>query len=295
MQRLPAVLAVLALALAPWGAASAVGPKTYKVAGDYEVETVTGIDYYDGKDADSVRHKLDLYLPKGQKDFPVLIFVHGGTWKSGNKDLYGGLGKLYAKNGIGTVIINYRLSPKVKHPAHIQDVARAFAWTHRNIAKHGGDPKNIFVCGHSAGGHLVSLLSTNPTYLKAEGLAVGDIKGTIPISGVFVIIPNLMFKEIFTEDKDVVKSASPIEHVTGNHPPCLMLYADKDLITLDTMAEKMCTKLKECKCEAATLKIADRTHISIITNMVRIEDPSNQAILEFLSRHGGLKLREVMK
>ena len=63
--------------------------------------------------------KLDLYLPKGHKDFPVLIFVHGGTWKSGSKDLYGGLGKLYARNGIGTVIINYRLSPKVKHPAHI--------------------------------------------------------------------------------------------------------------------------------------------------------------------------------
>jgi acetyl esterase/lipase len=293
MQRLLAVLAVLTFAPSGW--ASATDPKTYKIAGDYEVDTVQGIAYYDGNDADPVRHKLDLYLPRGQKDFPVLIFVHGGTWKSGNKDLYAPLGKLYAKNGIGTVIINYRLSPKVKHPAHIQDVARAFAWTHKNIAKHGGNPKNIFVCGHSAGGHLVSLLSTNETYLKAEGLALSDIKGTIPLSGVFVLIPNLMFKDIFTEDKEVVKSASPIDHVKGNHPPCLMLYADKDFLTLDTMAEQMCTKLKECKCEASTLKIADRTHISIITSMVRIEDPANQAILEFLAKHGGVKLKEVMK
>jgi acetyl esterase/lipase len=293
MQRLLAVLAVLTLAPSGW--ASATGPKTYKIAGDYEVDTIQGIAYYDGNDADPVRHKLDLYLPRGQKDFPVLIFVHGGTWKSGNKDLYAPLGRLYARNGIGIVIINYRLSPKVKHPAHIQDVARAFAWTHKNIAKHGGDPKNIFVCGHSAGGHLVSLLSTNETYLKAEGLAIADIKGTIPLSGVFVLIPNAMFKDIFTDDKEVVKSASPIDHVKGNHPPCLLLYADKDFLTLDTMAEQMCKKLKECKCEASTLKIADRTHISIITSMVRIEDPANQAILEFLAKYGGVKLKEVMK
>jgi arylformamidase len=283
------------LAFVPLGWAQSGEKKTYKIAGNYEVETIKDVAYNDAKDADPVRHKLDLYLPKGQKDFPVLIFVHGGYWKFGNKDLYEPIGKLYAKNGIGTVIINYRLSPKVKHPAHIQDVARAFAWTHKNIGKHGGDPKTIFVCGHSAGGHLVSLLSTNETYLKAEGLAISDIKGTIPLSGVYVIIPNLAFKEIFTSDKEVVQTASPIEHVKGNHPPCLMLYAETEFQTLDKMAELMCKKLKECKCEADTLKIMDRTHISIISSMVNIEDPANQAILAFLARHGGVKLKEVMK
>src|SRR5438093_1573887 len=84
---------------------------------------------------------------------------------------------------------------------NVEDVARAFAWTHKNIAKHGGDPANIFVCGHSAGGHLVSLLSTNPTYLRAHDLKISDIKGTIPLSGVFVLLPNQVFKDIFTMDK----------------------------------------------------------------------------------------------
>jgi acetyl esterase/lipase len=272
----------------------AVAPQ-HKNAGDFEVEVVKDIAYYDGKDADPIRHKLDVYVPKGQKNFPVMMFVHGGTWKSGNKNLYEPLGKLYAKNGVGVVIINYRLSPKVQHPAHIQDVARAFAWTHKNIAKHGGDPDNFFVCGHSAGGHLVALLSTNETYLKAEGLAISNIKGTIPLSGVFVITPSALFKDIFTEDKDTVKTASPIEHVTGKHPPCLCLYADKDYLTLDAQAEQMCKKLKECKCEAATLQIKDRTHITIITSMVSEADPANQAILEFLAKHGGLKLKDAKK
>src|SRR5262245_18121268 len=135
--------------------------------GKYEVQVVSNLAYYDGKDADEVRHKLDLYMPKGKKDFPVLIFVHGGAWSMGTKDLYGPLGKVFAKNGIGTVVINYRLSPKVQHPAHVQDVARAFAWTHKNIAKHGGNPDQIFISGHSAGGHLVALLATDESHLKA--------------------------------------------------------------------------------------------------------------------------------
>jgi acetyl esterase/lipase len=267
----------------------------HKNAGNFEVETVKDVAYFDGADADAKRHRLDIYLPKGQKNFPILIFVHGGTWKSGSKELYEPLGKLYAKNGIGTVIINYRLSPAVQHPAHIEDVARAFAWVHKNIAKYGGDPNNLFVCGHSAGGHLISLLSTNETYLKGQGLALGNIKGTIALSGVFVLVPTPKFKDIFTEDKEIVKSASPIEHVTGKHPPCLMLYADKDFLTLDAMAEQMCKKLKEAKCDATALKLADRDHYTIIRSMVNESDPANQAIFEFLAKHGGIKLKDAAK
>jgi acetyl esterase/lipase len=258
----------------------------------FEVEVIKGIAYREGPGADPIRNQLDLYLPQGQKNFPVLLFVHGGTWKSGSKDLYSELGKLYAKNGVGTVIINYRLSPKAQHPAHIQDVARAFAWIHDSIAKYGGDPDNVFVSGHSAGGHLVSLLSTNETYLKAENLTLANIKGTIALSGVYLLIPNAAFKSIFTEDKEVVKSASPIEHVKGNHPPFLLIYADKDLPTLNLQAEQICSKLTGCQCEARTVKIADRTHISIITNMINEADPVNQEIFRFFAKYGGLKPKD---
>src|SRR5262249_4788227 len=81
----------------------AKGPLT---GGNHAVTEVRNVAYYDGDGADRVRHKLDLYLPKGRKDFPVLFFVHGGAWRSGSKDLYGPLGRLFARNGVGTVIIN---------------------------------------------------------------------------------------------------------------------------------------------------------------------------------------------
>src|SRR5438067_2294542 len=124
-----------------------------KCGGPFDVEVDKDIAYHEGDDP---KQKLDLYLPKGQKDFPVLFFVHGGSWRSGDRGLYGKVASIFARNGVGMVVPSYRLSPKVKHPAHVEDVARAFAWTCKNIGSHGGRADQIFLCGHSAGGHLVS-------------------------------------------------------------------------------------------------------------------------------------------
>src|SRR4051794_32422414 len=98
-------LAALALGLLVQGSACAGGVKAAPLVsgGPFEVEKVARVAYHDGPDADAVRHLLDYYYPKGQKDYPVLFFVHGGAWRSGSKDLYEGLGKLFAKNGIGVV------------------------------------------------------------------------------------------------------------------------------------------------------------------------------------------------
>src|SRR5437762_5133670 len=139
----------------------------------FDVQVVRNIAYHDAPDFDDVRHRLDLYLPKGQKNFPVLFMVHGGAWIHGDKNhlgMYNMLGRTFARHGIGMASPNYRLSPQVQHPEHVRDVARAFAWVHKNIAKHGGLPGEIFVAGHSAGGHLVALLSTDETYLKEHGV-----------------------------------------------------------------------------------------------------------------------------
>jgi acetyl esterase/lipase len=155
-----------------------------------EVNKLRDISYHDAKDADAVRHSLDLYVPKGKKDFPVVVFVHGGAWMIGDNrccGLYPTVADFLASQGIGVVMPNYRLSPQVKHPEHIKDIARAFAWTKKHIGEHGGDAKQLFLLGHSAGGHLVALLATDDQYLKAEGCKAVDIKGVIGVSGVYRI------------------------------------------------------------------------------------------------------------
>jgi acetyl esterase/lipase len=155
-----------------------------------EVGQVHGVSYYSGPDRDPFRHSLDLFLPRGRKNYPVVMLVHGGAWLFGDNrccGLYSSVGEFLASRGFGAVLPNYRLSPGVKHPEHIKDVARAFAWTHAHIAAYGGRPDQIFLVGHSAGGHLVSLLATDEKYLAAEGLGTEDIKGVISVSGVYRI------------------------------------------------------------------------------------------------------------
>lgn len=157
------------------------------------VERIRGISYYDGPQANPGKHKLDLFLPRGKTDCPVVILVHGGAWIMGDNrccGLYSSVGEFLASQGIAAVVPNYRLSPTVKHPEHIKDVARAFAWTRKHIGEHGGRADEIFLIGHSAGGHLVALLATDERYLQAEGCRAGDIKGVIGLAGVYNIPPG---------------------------------------------------------------------------------------------------------
>jgi acetyl esterase/lipase len=280
-----------------------------------DVQIIRDVVYrpsYEGEDGNQDKNKLDLYIPRGKKAYPVIFFVHGGAWLHGNKNqfgMYSVLALAWARHGIGTVSINYRLSPGVKHPEHIKDVARAFAWTHKNIARYGGRPDQIFVCGHSAGGHLVALLATDERYLQAEGLSLKDIRGAMPISGVYRIhdlqinagitrSPEAgagnaaksrrrgpLFSSVFGSDREARRDASPLVHVKPGLPPFLVLYADHDLPQLPEMGRDFCAALKGQNCEVQTLEIKQRTHISILLNLAQEGDPAGQAILEFIAQH----------
>lgn len=244
------------------------------------------IAYRTDADADKVKHTLDVYTPKGQTDFPTVLFVHGGSWKSGNKNLYAALGQSLANDGIGCVICNYRLSPAVRHPAHVEDVARAFAWTAENIGKYGGTKDKLFVCGHSAGGHLVSLLATDPQYLKAVKHAPDEIKGVIALSGVYQIVSNeKVFEGPFGTDEKVCKLASPLTHAAGKHPPFLIAYADNDFPQLDKMADNMTAALKKAACPVELIKCKDRNHITIIVQFVNNTDPLNKSVRDFVKKN----------
>jgi acetyl esterase/lipase len=302
-----------------WFAVSAVAaepakPLEHEPSAITDVQIIRDVVYrplYEGEDGSQDKNKLDLYIPRGKKDFPVIFFVHGGAWSHGNKNQFGMyrvLALSWARHGIGTVSTNYRLSPAVKHPEHIKDVARAFAWTHKNIARYGGNPDQIFVCGHSAGGHLVALLATDERYLKAEGLSLNDIRGAIPISGVYRIHdlqlnagisrpgakeanaaarrrPVRLFSSVFGSDREARRDASPLVHVKPGLPPFLILYADHDMPQLPEMAREFAAALKAQKCDVRILEIKPRTHISILYNLAREGDPAGQAILDFIAQH----------
>jgi acetyl esterase/lipase len=144
---------------------------------------------------DNQRQILDVFAARDAKRAPVIILVHGGTWMFGEKNFRGRYRagcQALAHQGLVMVAINYRLSPAVKHPEHVKDVARAFSWVREHIADHGGDRDRIILFGHSAGGHLVSLLATADCFWedKTLGLTAEDrraLRGVIAVSGVYRI------------------------------------------------------------------------------------------------------------
>jgi acetyl esterase/lipase len=258
-----------------------------KKAGKYDVEVVKGVAYNASKDADDVRHKLDLYLPRGAKNYPVLVFIHGGAWRGGSKNSYAKHGNTAASHGIGFVAINYRLSPKVSHPEHIKDVARAFAWVYGDLGKRGANLEQVYVCGHSAGGHLCALLATDASYLKEHKLSATNIQGVIPISGAFNVNIERM-KNVFGEE-DSRKKASPLTHVKKELPPFLLLYADKEIARLDKQAEEFAAALKKAGARVDVKMIKDRNHGSIIRNASAPDDEVARAIFNFIRDNGGFK------
>jgi acetyl esterase/lipase len=259
----------------------------------FPVKLVRDISYYDGPGADPVNHKLDLFLPKDDKDFPVVFFVHGGAWQRGSKNflgVYEALGTFLARHGIGAVVINYRLSPGVKHPEHIRDVARAFAWTHKNIASYGGRTDRLFVCGHSSGGHLVSLLATAPEWLKTEGLTSDAIRGVISISGVYDLaeMPPWLLAKTFGGGGEVLADASPTRQVRTGLPPFLLLYADHDLPGCDGKpAEAFAKALRDKGTKTEIHEITNANHYTIFLTAVIPGDAVCEDILNFIANHAG--------
>ena len=256
------------------------------------VEEVRGIKYYDGEGFDNRKHRLDLFLPKGRKKFPVIVWIHGGAWRQGDKSLYRGLGRRFAREGIGFVPISYRLAPRFKYPAQIQDCARAFAWVHKHVAEHRGDPNRLFVMGHSAGGHLSALLALHPKFLKDLEVPGGAIKGAIPMSGVYTI-PALpaetqgflsIFPEAFGSDRDVCRDASPTTHVANASAPMLVLTE-----TDDNLRVRPSMRLLKAAVGRAGVKdvefvdAEERNHISIMMRMGGSgDDPVRDRIVKFV-------------
>ena len=156
------------------------------------VQTAADIPYVDADDGND-KHKMDIYAPQGAQGAPVVVFVHGGFWRAGDRHvyssivgLYGNVGTAMADNDVVTVIPSYRLFPEVQNVDEmLDDVATVVAWTRDHIAVHGGDPNKIILVGHSAGGHLVSLLASMPDALQKRGVDASVIKGVVALSGVY--------------------------------------------------------------------------------------------------------------
>jgi len=238
---------------------------------------------------------LDIYEPQGNGPHPVLVFIHGGAWRIGDKKYDGKKGAYFAENGFVYITINYRLSPEVIHPVHIQDVARAVAWVYRNIDGYGGDPDRLFVMGHSAGAHLSALVALDQRRLEAEGLEPDIISGVILLDGAGYNIPLLLsgagwlyqklYTPAFTGDPEVRRDASPALHVEDNEspPPFLIIYAG-DREEAEMQAKLLAERLAEVGGDVTLFHAPEKTHGTINRELGSKGDGVTAAVRDFLER-----------
>lgn len=258
-----------------------------------DVQEKQDLRYYEGSGSHSKKHLLNLYLPVDRKDPPIVIFVHGGSWKRGDKDAYGGayarLGRSLAGTGLAVAIINYRLSPEVRHPEHARDVARALAWVHKQSNVYGWNQKEIFLMGHSAGAHLASLVAVDPFYLAERGLKPNVVRGVVAISGVYDleltgISGQFLYESVFSTERQMLRKASPTSQVGTRPAPFLLLYAEEDYVTADFQARRFEKALKAAGGKATTHAVADRNHVNIVVGVAKKGDPVQEKVLAFINR-----------
>ena len=178
-----------------------------------------------------VRGTLDVYTPRRPNPgAPVVVFLYGGNWDSGEKALYRFVGASLARAGVVTVIPDYRVYPEVRFPGFLEDNARAVRWAKDHAASFGADPDRLFLIGHSAGAYDVAMLTLDPRWLAAVGMEPRrDVRGAIGLSGPYDFLPleSSELKVIFGPPERL-SGTQPINHVSGAAPPMLLMAGGAD-------------------------------------------------------------------
>jgi len=254
--------------------------------------TVTTIAYDAGPGADPVKNALDLYRPERGTGFPVLLFFHGGVWQRGDKSQYPNFGEAFAGRGILTAVVNYRLTPAVRHPRHVQDAARAAAWAIRHASGYGGRADRVFLSGHSAGGHLITLLLFDPRYLRGEGLDPDRLAGVIPLSGIFDLTQPIddtpeggFGRHIFPpfgEAPGGREAASPIRHLHPIETPILVVLAGNDYADMQAQSRRFVDALHLRGIPVGFETVPGRGHFELVEAIGREGDPTTESMARFV-------------
>ena len=283
------VLACVACAVLAFGGTPAAGESTATISrqarppGEGIVEH-RDIDYLPDTDYPNDWDKLDILLPKGVDGVPIVFFVHGGSLMQDDKTDGEYLAPLL-RQGIGVVTTNYRLSPAVMHPAHVEDIAAAFAWVVEHIESYGGDAGRLYLAGHSAGGYLVALMALDPSYLGVHGLDFSAFRGVVPISPFLYVEETAPNRDTSVGGTDVAvwRQASVSSYIGPDKPPMLLLEADGDADWRRNQIQRLARELRAAgnrNVEAVT--VANRRHMTLLYEMANDDDPCLQLVADFV-------------
>lgn len=254
---------------------------------------VVNVRYATHTKSDPKLNMLNVYMPKKGSNSPMVVWVHGGSLTSGDKDNVLNKAEYFTARGYVFVSVNYRLSPDVKHPVHAQDVADALVWLHENARHYSADPEKLFMIGHSAGAHLAALVSIDQKYLEKSGGNLSILDGVVLLDGTGYDINQLMknastkMKEWYVESYGKTKKdwdqASPVNFIRSenNIPPFMIAYADEEEPS-KKQAMLLAKKLSEASVENKVFHYEKKNTSSINKELGKETDKPTEDVYRFL-------------
>ncbi|MGE3302325.1 MAG: alpha/beta hydrolase [Hyphomonadaceae bacterium] len=280
-------------------AAVSAGFPSVAHAARYPARTVR---YAASPGVDANLQSLDLYGERPGARRPILAFVHGGGWTMGDKanDAAGeAKAACFVPRGFVYASLNYRLSPAAHHPDHIEDVAAGLAWLAANAASFGGDPRRLYVMGHSSGAHLAALAATDERHLAAHGARLSDLRGVIALDGEGYNVRRAAaaaekrggplgrwYEDAFGCDPATWWDASPLAHVAPGKgvPPFLIFYTAAP--RAGAQANELAAALNRAGAVARVEFAAGKTHAGLNREIGRKGDTVTARIFAMLEAWG---------
>ncbi|MBC7512964.1 MAG: alpha/beta hydrolase [Herminiimonas sp.] len=239
------------------------------------------------------RDRLDIYSPSGAVgSAPVVVFFYGGSWSMGSRTDYKFVGEALASRGIVAVIADYRLYPQVRYPAFLEDSAAAVAWTVKEVQRYGGDPKRLFVMGHSAGGYNAAMVALDPRWLATSGQTPAILRGWIGLAGPYDFIPikDEIVRPVFFFPNTPPES-QPINHVSATAPSTLLIASNKDsLVDPVRNTGGLAEKLRGAGVRVSEVYTDGTSHTSLVGSLARPLRglaPTLDLIEKFVKSDGG--------
>ena len=250
------------------------------------------IEYLGSENQNKTNPTLNVFTPKSPRftNNQVLLFVHGGNWNSGDKKLYGFFGRNFAKKGITTVIVGYTLSPNANYNDMANQVAKAIEWTKLNISKYKGNPNEIFLTGHSAGGHLVALVATSPKYLKDKsmirGIILNDAAG-LDMKNYLEESPPTKYADYsttWTLDPENWRKASPIYFLDKNAPPFMIYTGSKTYESIKVSNQRFIEELNKFQPNVKPI-VLKKKHIPMMAQFIFPWNDRYDEIIAFMKNN----------